>query len=157
MVFQNLPVILKVGVVIEYQIFTDGAYSSLRNQGGVGIVFIKNGEKVFEYSKPIINTTNNRCELYAVTKALQSISTIIDKITIYSDSQYVVGTITKGWKRNKNKDLWSSFDKYYQKAQQNCKNISFEWIKGHSKEYSEFAKWNDLADHLAVEASQNLL
>ena len=60
-------------------------------------------------------------------------------------------------KRNKNKDLWESFDKYYKKAQQNCKDISFEWVKGHSKEYSEFTKWNDLADHLAVDASYNLL
>lgn len=141
--------------MIEYQIFTDGAYSRLRNQGGVGIVFIKDGEKVFEYSRTLINTTNNRCELYAVIKALQSISKVIDKITIYSDSQYVIGTITKNWKRNKNKDLWKGFDKYYKKAQQNCKNISFEWIKGHSNEYSKFAKWNNLADHLAVEASQN--
>jgi ribonuclease HI len=122
-------VILKVGVVIEYQIFTDGAYSSLRNQGGVGIVFIKNGEKVFEYSRPIINTTNNRCELYAVTKALQAISNVIDKVTIYSDSQYVIGTITKGWKRNKNKDLWESFDKYYKKLNEIVKIFLLNGLK----------------------------
>ena len=46
--------------MINYECYTDGAYSSARNQGGIGIVFIRNGEKVFEYSKGFKDTTNNR-------------------------------------------------------------------------------------------------
>ena len=34
--------------MINYECYTDGAYSSSRNQGGIGIVFLKNGEKVSE-------------------------------------------------------------------------------------------------------------
>ena len=131
------------------EIFTDGAYSPLRDQGGIGIVFTKNGEKIYEYSKMYKSTTNNRCELLAVIKSLASISRSLDKVIIYSDSQYVIGTITKNWKRNKNKDLWETFDKYYKTSQKYCSNISFEWVKGHKDN-----KWNNLADKLAVEASQ---
>lgn len=132
-----------------WEIYTDGAYSSCRDQGGAGIVFIKNGNKVFEYSRMFKNTTNNRCELYAVIKALQAISKPIDKLVIYSDSQYVISTINKGWQRKKNQDLWKFFDKYYLDVQKLCNDISFIWIKGHSTN-----KYNNLADELAVKASQ---
>ena len=129
-------------------IYTDGAYSPSRDQGGVGLVFIKDGTKIFEWSKSIKNTTNNRCELYAVVKALQSISKPIESLTIYSDSQYVICSINKGWQRKKNLDLWKSFDRMYNKAKKFCDNITFEWVKGHN--ISEF---NNLADFLAVNAS----
>lgn len=140
---------LKVGAVINLEIYTDGAYSPLRDQGGVGIVFIRNGEKIYEYSKMYKATTNNRCELSAVIIALHAISKNIDNIIIYSDSQYVINTITKNWKRNKNQDLWANFDKCYKQAQKFCNNISFTWVKGHKDN-----EWNNLADKLAVEASQ---
>ena len=51
--------------MINYECYTDGAYSSSRNQGGIGIIFLKNGEKVSEYSKGFKNTTNNRMEISA--------------------------------------------------------------------------------------------
>lgn len=133
----------------SWEIYTDGAYSPCRDQGGAGIVFIKNGNKVFEYSRMFKKTTNNRCELYAVIKALQAISKPIDKLVIYSDSQYVISTINKGWQRKKNRDLWGFFDKYYSQAQKYCSDIQFEWVKGHNTNM-----WNNLADELAVKASQ---
>ena len=133
----------------EIIVYTDGAYSSARNQGGVGIVFIKNDKIIYKYSKCIQNTTNNRCELYAVIKTLQAISKPIDKLTIYSDSQYVIFSINKGWQRKKNKDLWATFDKYYTQAKNLCSNIEFKWIKGH-----DTCLWNNIADELAVEASK---
>ena len=47
-----------------YTIITDGAYSSMRNQGGVGIIILnEDGDEVLEYSKPFINTTNNQMEI----------------------------------------------------------------------------------------------
>ena len=57
-------------------VYTDGAYSSTRNQGGVGIVFVKNDKIIYEYSKCIQKTTNNRCELIAVIKACQELEDI---------------------------------------------------------------------------------
>lgn len=42
------------------------------------------------------NTTNNRMELLAVINTLKIFKEKV-KITIYSDSQYVVNSIMKGW------------------------------------------------------------
>lgn len=135
-----------------YEIYTDGAYSPLREQGGIGIVFVKDNIKVLEFSKPIANTTNNRCELLAVIYALHALSTPMDSVIIYSDSQYVIGCITKGWKRKKNSDLWRLFDKKLTDVNKLCQNIKFEWVKGH-----ENTEYNNLADKLAVEASKLVL
>ena len=139
---------LLAGVVTNLYIYTDGAYSSTRDQGGVGIVFVKDNEIIYKYSKCIQKTTNNRCELYAVIKALQAISKPIDGLVIYSDSQYVICSINKGWQRKKNRDLWAVFDRFYEQAQKYCSDIKFEWVKGHEND-----KFNNLADSLAVEAS----
>lgn len=138
----------------KYIIFTDGAYSSARDQGGIGIVFVKDGKKVYEFSKMIPHTTNNRCELSAVIYALNAISKPIDSIVIYSDSQYVIGCATKGWKRKKNLALWTIYDKILNKAQQFCPDITFCWVKGHTLNCDFFSEMNNLADELAVKASQ---
>lgn len=142
---------------MKFEIFTDGAYSSARNQGGVGIVFVRNGEKILEFNKPIRNTTNNKCELLSVIIALNSISKPIESITIYTDSQYVIGCATKGWQRKKNKEYWKKYDEVYTKASSFCKNIEFVWVKGHTNKTDTFSKMNNLADRLAVEASQMIV
>lgn len=49
----------------------------------------------------IPNTTNNKCELLAVIYALNAVSRKIESLTIYSDSQYVIGCATKGWKERR--------------------------------------------------------
>ena len=50
--------------------YTDGAYSSARNSGGVGIICLKDGKLVLRYSKKYTNTTNNRMEMKAVILSL---------------------------------------------------------------------------------------
>ena len=138
--------------MINYECYTDGAYSSARNQGGVGIVFIRNGEKIFEYSKGFKDTTNNRMEIFAALMVLKAISKPVDTITIYTDSMYVIGCATLGWKRKKNIVLWESFDKEFIRVSKLCPSITFQHVKGHAGD-----KWNDYVDKLAVAASQELL
>lgn len=134
----------------DYLIYCDGAYSPMRDQGGVGIVFVKDGKKIGQYSRMYKETTNNRMELQAIITTLCSFKNRVDSITIYSDSQYVIGTITKGWKRNKNEDLWEKFDLIQDYVIKNiCSNIKYEWVKGHAE--NEF---NNLADELANNASK---
>jgi len=136
------------------EVFTDGAFSPSRNTGGIGIVFVIDGKKVYEFSKMIPNTTNNKCELLAVIYALNAVSRKIEFLTVYSDSQYVIGCTTKGWKRKKNIKLWSLYDKVLDKAKQFCSNIDFCWVKGHTSSSDFFSQMNNLADRLAREASQ---
>ena len=86
-------------------IYTDGAYSPLRDQGGVGIVILQDEKKILEYSNMYRCTTNNQMELGAVIIALRVIKNKYDSIVIYTDSQYVIGCATLGWKRKKNVKL----------------------------------------------------
>lgn len=126
------------------EVYTDGAYSSSRNQGGLGIVFIKDNKVIAKFSKTYKNTTNNRMELMAVIIALQSIKDE-NEITIYSDSMYVIGTATQGWKRKKNLDLWEKYDAVIDLF----KTVTFKHVKGHSTNM-----FNNLCDEMAVTASQ---
>lgn len=141
---------------MDLHCYTDGAYSPARNKGGIGIVFVRDGEKIYEYSKSITDTTNNKCEILAVIYALNAVSTNFDSITIFTDSQYVIGCASKGWSRHKNKEYWKLYDDVYNKTSKYCPNIKFEWIKGHTGNADYNSKMNDLADNLAVEASKEL-
>ena len=136
---------------MDYTCYTDGAYSSVRDQGGIGIIFLKNGEEVLRYSNMYKKGTNNMAELGAVIIGLRMIKKPIQSLTIYSDSMYVIGCATLGWKRKKNKIMWTEFDKQYKRVKQLCPNIQFVHVKGHNGE-----KYNEIVDKLAVAASQSI-
>ena len=63
-------------------------------------------------------------------------------ITIYTDSMYVVGTMTMDWKRKCNIDLWKILDNLNLKH-----NVIYEHIKGHAGNESQ-----EIADTLATES-----
>ena len=138
--------------MIKYECYSDGAYSSTRNQGGVGVVFLRNGEKVFEYSKGFKNTTNNQMEIMAALIIFKAIKNPIDSLIIYTDSMYVIGCASMGWKRKKNIELWAKFDTEFNRVSKLCSDIKFVHVKGHNGD-----KWNSYVDELAVNASQELL
>jgi len=131
-------------------IYTDGACKKDK-RGGVGIVWIKNGEKIFEYSKVYENVTNNIMELLAIGKALSSIKKPIDSLTIVSDSEYALGCIfNENWHPKKNVELIDKIKKQLIETQKLVKtSIEYRHIRGHQKDDSEDTKWNGLADKLA--------
>lgn len=133
-------------------IYTDGAYSSSRDQGGLGIVFLKDNKKIYEYNNTMKNTTNNQMELAAVILALKAITKQYESITIFSDSMYVIGCASLGWKRKKNQEYWSLFDKQFERVKELCPDIQFCHVKGHDGN-----EWNEYCDKLAVKASQCLI
>lgn len=134
--------------MIEYEVYTDGAYSSSRNKGGIGIAFIRDGKVTTTYNKGFEGmASNNRAELLAVIAALLSFKEPIDKLTIYSDSMYVVGHTNMGWKRNNNFDLWARLDKAMLECK--AKEVIFKHVKGH-----EDNKYNNIVDKLAVNATK---
>lgn len=133
------------------EIYTDGAARGNPGPGGYGVVLLANGHRK-ELSKGFRLTTNNRMELMAVIAGLEAMKKQDLKITIYSDSKYVVEAVEKGWvfqwnmkpdfAKKKNRDLWKKFLKLYE-----YQNISFVWVKGHSTN-----KENNRCDELAVAA-----
>lgn len=143
----------------QVHIYTDGACSGNPGPGGYGIILELIGKPYKkEFSQGFSRTTNNRMELLAVIVALEKMKTTNVKITIFSDSKYVVDAIEKKWlqgwdkklfKKTKNPDLWKRFLKIY-----NPENTRFEWVKGHNDHAQ-----NERCDALAVKASQqeNLL
>ncbi len=132
-------------------VYTDGAYSSSRDQGGVGIVMLENDKKLLEYSNMYKRTTNNQMELGAIIIALRLVKNTFDEIVIYTDSQYCIGCAVEGWQRKKNRRLWDEFDKQVRRVRGLCPNIVFKHVSGHTGD-----KWNEYCDKLAVKASQLL-
>ena len=136
---------------MKYELYTDGSYSSSRDQGGIGIVFVKDNKEILRYSKMYKHVTNNKMELGAIIIGLRMIKQPIESLTVYTDSMYCVGCITQGWKRKKNALLWQEFDKQYKRVQELCPNIEFKHVKGHADNV-----WNNICDEIAVKASQEL-
>lgn len=134
------------------QIYTDGAYKSSIDQGGIGIVWMKDDEVFKKYSKGFKHTTNNKMELIAMLCAFKSIKTSMEEVEFISDSQYVLGCLTKGWKKKKNIELWNILDKEYERVKSLIKNIKFTHVRGHQDCFG-----NNLADELASNASLELI
>ena len=122
-------------------LYTDGAASGNPGPGGYGVV-LRCGDRCRELSGGFAFTTNNRMELLAVIAGLEQIRWEGAEVYVYSDSTYVVGTVTKNWKRRKNLDLWTRFDSLAPKFR-----LEFRWIKGHAGHPE-----NERCDRLAVEA-----
>lgn len=142
----------------NYQIYTDGSCRGNKN-GGIGIVWIKNGEKVFEYSKGYKNTTNNQMELLAIGKALASIKKPIDSLEIVSDSEYALGCIfNEKWNPKKNIELIDKIKKQLIATQSLVKNsITYRHVDGHQKGDNDDIKWNNYVDKLCSNESKMIL
>lgn len=131
----------------KIEIYTDGALKTSTKTGGWAFVVVDNGSIIYKKYDKKDNTTNNVMELVAVIKSLIYIrKNQLEDVTILTDSQYVYGCATLGWKRKSNLKYWEIFDKLI-----NGLDISIQWVKGHSNN-----KYNQQADTLAVFAS-NLL
>lgn len=144
--------------MISYCIYTDGSCRANGN-GGIGVVWLKNKEKVFEYSKGYKNTTNNQMELLAIGKALASIKKPIDSLEIVSDSEYALGCIfNEKWNPKKNKELITKIKKQLEITQSLVKEpIKYRHIYGHQKVGGVDMVWNNYVDKLAANESSMIL
>ncbi len=122
-------------------LYTDGASSGNPGPGGWGAVLVC-GSLRKELSGGFALTTNNRMELLAVIKGLEAIRWEGAEVEVWSDSQYVVGTVTKGWKRKKNHDLWARYDELARGFR-----VQMHWLRGHAGHPE-----NERCDRLAVAA-----
>jgi len=140
------------------EIYTDGACKGNPGPGGWGALLRYNGkEKELYGAEP--HTTNNRMELLAAIKGLESLTRACT-VDLYSDSQYLRQGMTQwmfSWKRNgwknskkepvKNADLWKALDALSQQH-----TIQWHWVKGHSGHPD-----NERVDALANHAIETLL
>lgn len=140
----------------EVTIYTDGACSGNPGPGGYGVVLLYRGYRK-EFSAGFRDTTNNRMEILAAIIGLESLKEKC-KVTLYTDSQYVVNSIEKGWAkkwrangwmRNKkepalNADLWARLLKLCE-----VHDVKFVWVRGHAGNPE-----NERCDQLAVDAAK---
>ncbi len=133
-------------------IYTDGACSGNPGPGGWGALLLYGGREK-ELFGGEEDTTNNRMEMMAAIKALESLKPDYKKqITLWTDSKYLLDGITKwihGWKKRGwkkadkkpvlNKDLWQRLDEARE-----GKDIDWKWVKGHAG-----VEGNERADELA--------
>ncbi len=131
-------------------IYTDGACSGNPGPGGWGVLMRWNGhERELCDGEP--ETTNNRMELMAAIRALQTLKRpcVVD---LYTDSVYVRSGIKEwlgNWIRNgwrtaskkpvKNADLWKALDEA-----RKAHDVTWHWVKGHAGHPE-----NERADELA--------
>ena len=136
-------------------IHTDGSCLGNPGPGGYGVVLDYKGH-IRELSGGFRRTTNNRMELMAVIAGLEALKEPC-RVSLFSDSKYVVEGVTKGWakrwkahgwmrnrqERAENPDLWerllSALDKH---------EVELRWVKGHAGNTG-----NVRADKLAVAAA----
>lgn len=164
---------------MHIELYVDGA---CRGNGqvadapsGIGVVLlIPDKQPIYLKEKLNFNSnTNNKAEIFAVIRGLELLfkyyspfdksEFVKDKLTIYSDSAYMINGITNwinGWRANnwmnskkepvKNKELWEYLDKRVHFFEQDF-DIEFVKVKGHSGN-----KWNEKCDRLANEAMEGI-
>lgn len=140
------------------KIYTDGACSGNPGPGGWGYVIVENG-KLHSSNGRESKTTNNRMELTAAIKALES-ARKDESLYLYTDSTYLQKGITEwivNWKKNNwitsskkpvsNKDLWIKIDQLNLEL-----DIEWKWVKAHQSDNSDDTFYNNMADELATGA-----
>jgi len=134
----------------QVELFTDGACRGNPGPGGWGAL-LRLGDTEKELWGGEAETTNNRMELMAAIRGLESLKRPC-RVRLTTDSQYVMKGITEwmdNWKRRgwktaakkpvKNVDLWQRLDKALQSHE-----VEWHWVRGHTGHVE-----NERADQLA--------
>ncbi|MGM3307385.1 ribonuclease HI [Anabaena sp. WFMT] len=126
--------------IIE-SIYTDGACTGNPGPGGWGVVVYFQDGSIHEMGDASSHTTNNKMEMQAAIAALQFLKTSeqTQPITLYTDSEYLINSVTKwmpgwkkkGWKKSdgnpvQNQDLLETLD------QLNSRLVKWQHVRGHS-------------------------
>jgi len=140
------------------QIYADGACKGNPGPGGWGAILMAGGSEK-ELFGGVPQTTNNRMELTAVIRALETLKHP-STVEVYTDSQYVQKGISEwlpDWKRRgwrtadkkpvKNVDLWQELERAAGKHR-----VTWHWVKGHAG-HPENERADELANRGAEEMS----
>ena len=127
----------------QFEVYADGSCIGNPGRGGWGVLMIAPDGVTHELAGANPSTTNNRMEITAALEALRETPAGAD-VAIHSDSQYLVKTMTLGWKRKENLDLWRLLD-----AEVAKRRVHWHWVRGHSGDPG-----NERADELARSAAE---
>jgi ribonuclease HI len=137
------------------ELFTDGACKGNPGPGGWAAL-LRMGKHEKEISGGDPATTNNRMEMMAVIRGLESLIEPCE-VAIYTDSRYVMDGMTKwvaGWQKRgwinaskepvRNKDLWHELIDAVKRHR-----IEWNWVRGHDGHVE-----NERVDKLACAAAE---
>lgn len=142
----------------DVHIYTDGACSGNPGPGGWGAI-LRYGQQEKELSGGERDTTNNRMELTAAIRALEALREPC-RVTLYSDSRYMVDGMTKGWAKGWKAKGWIKADKkpalnpdLWDRLLTLCEthSVSFQWVRGHAEN-----PYNNRCDEMAVSCWRKL-
>ena len=129
------------------EIYADGACAPNPGSMGIGVV-LKYGEKTKEISRLIGPGTNNIAELSAIKIGLESIKDRSLPVTIFSDSQYAIKSISGEWNGPSNRELIREI----QEILNGFESVDLKWIRGHAgnlhQERADYLANKDLPDEL---------
>lgn len=133
--------------MIRYELWTDGSCKGNPGAGGYAAILRASDGDTLVKEREVVGyeteTTNNRMEMLSIIAGLEVLTSPV-AITVYSDSAYVVNTMTRGFKRHKNLDLWERMDAMCAKH-----TVTFEKVAGHVG-----IELNERCDQLAREQSE---
>jgi ribonuclease HI len=122
--------------------YTDGACSGNPGPAGSGVVLVSPDGKMHEGLEYLGEATNNVAELTAILRALEWIPKEAAAVVVYTDSQYAIGVLQKGWKAKANGELVART-----KGQVESRGARLVYVPGHRG-----VALNERADELAREA-----
>ena len=126
----------------EIVVYADGACSGNPGPAGLGVVMLQR-EGRRELSEYLGEGTNNIAELTAIQRAAEAVEDPARPVRLYTDSNYAIGVLTKGWKAKANVALVAAA----KKALARLEDVSLHHVRGHAG-----VPLNERADALAVEA-----
>ena len=126
------------------RLYTDGAWRKKEKAaGGAAVIIYENG-RIATIHDFLGDVTNNCAELKAIQMGLEEVLRSGRhkeiNVTVYSDSTYAIGILTKNWKAKANRQLIQDIKATMSKFA----SVEFTWVKGHGKD-----RYNRLADLLA--------
>lgn len=125
-------------------LYTDGACTGNPGPAGAGVVYA-DGELTEGHYFYLGHGTNNVGELTAIWRAVELVGDTDRPVDLYTDSDYAIGVLTRGWKAKANGELIAKT----KVSLKRLTDLQIHWIPGHAG-----VPLNERADELARRAIQ---